>query len=181
MGGDHPPPLVEADRVLVAGDDRQADALHLESSEAALHLFHQKGADAPAAQLGLDREGLELAHPLAGREARVALANPEEGEADRPAFALCSQQPSLPGADPAPELGTAGGPALGGGTEWQRLTLPTGELGVVLVHRPPEGLDLVEAVDPGFADLDLRWTCLAGAGQGIPAKTGLVAGICAGA
>src|SRR4249920_909815 len=72
--GHHPPAFVKAQRILVAGAEGQPDETDARGGKTPLDLLHEQRADPPAAQLGLDRERLELTHALVGLEAQVAVA-----------------------------------------------------------------------------------------------------------
>src|SRR5512133_2174436 len=102
-----------------------------------LNLFHEQRTDPPAAELGLDREGLEFADPLSGVEAPIALPNSEERESDRSALALGDQQPGFTGSHPALVQRPSPLPGLLRSPERDSLARRGGNLGIVLVHRPP--------------------------------------------
>ena len=117
-----------------------------------LDLLHEQRANSPAAQLGLNQESLKLPHPLAGLEAPIALANPEEGEANRRALTLGDQQPGFTGAHPALEFTPTPLPGVLRAAEWGDLAGLAGDLGVVLVHGSPQRLHVVEPA-PALASM----------------------------
>jgi hypothetical protein len=90
-GRAQPTPLVEAARLLVRDDHVQAQLRDAQRRELAVDRVHQFGADAGAALVVEDGDGLDLADALGGPPPLVRLADDDRRVADRLAVALGDQ------------------------------------------------------------------------------------------
>ena len=151
IGWRHPPALVKAKRVLVAGDDGQPHQPTRRGPP--IDLLHEQRADPQRRNSAQPRA--PGARPSA-RWSRSSNRSRKSGRrrSQRRAFLLGDQQPGVTSAHPALESPSPP-PGIFRAPKWRNLADFTGRLGVILVHGSPQRLYVVEPNPPRLDDLDL--------------------------